>query len=220
MENLIESVEYKGYSINIYPDDTPEDPRSWDNLGTMVCFHRSYELGDKHDLSTRQFNSWNEVETYLIQEEDAYIILPLYLYDHSGLRIKIGSFQGLLPQGHAEFDSGMIGFIYVTAEKIREEYGVKHISKNLKKRVAEYLQNEIYTYDSYLSGSVYGFSVTDSKGNDIDSCWGYYDTEYMIHEAKDIIDRRVSSERKKHYDRLKNQIKNRVPFQYRSPLDV
>ena len=25
-----------------------DDPRSWDNIGTMVCFHSRYNLGDKH----------------------------------------------------------------------------------------------------------------------------------------------------------------------------
>lgn len=30
----------------IEQDQFPEDPRSWDNLGTMLCCHREYQLGD------------------------------------------------------------------------------------------------------------------------------------------------------------------------------
>lgn len=50
MNNLIHTEEYKGYIINVFQDDNPESPREWDNLGAMYCFHRHYNLGDKHHL--------------------------------------------------------------------------------------------------------------------------------------------------------------------------
>ncbi len=39
------------YRLKIYQDDNTDSPRSWDNLGTMICFHRRYNLGDKHNYS-------------------------------------------------------------------------------------------------------------------------------------------------------------------------
>lgn len=39
------------YRIEIVLDDDPPDPRDWDNLGTMACWHKRYNLGDKHDFS-------------------------------------------------------------------------------------------------------------------------------------------------------------------------
>jgi len=37
-------------------DPEPVNPREWDNLGTMVCFHKRYNLGDepgsKHHFET------------------------------------------------------------------------------------------------------------------------------------------------------------------------
>ena len=39
--------EYRGYTIRLVPDPDPENPREgWDNVGTMRCWHRRYNLGD------------------------------------------------------------------------------------------------------------------------------------------------------------------------------
>lgn len=49
------------------------------------------------------------------------IILPLNLYDHSGLCMSAASFIGRTQ--HFEWDSGQVGWIYATADNIRAEYG-------------------------------------------------------------------------------------------------
>lgn len=189
MDEAIETIEYKGYEIKVYPDEMPESPREWDNLFTMTCFHGRYELGDKHDLTSDMFSGWQEIKTYLIERESAYITYPLYLYDHSGLRIKVGSFHGLLPQGHAEFDSGKVGYIWTTRERLVKRYGVKRISKKTRERALRVMQNEVETYDQFLSGQVYGF-VIEKDGEDMDSCWGFFGdpNEYMIPECKRIVE--------------------------------
>lgn len=222
MENLIETIEYKGYDINIYPDDNADSPRNWDNLGTMVCFHRGYDLGDKTDLTSDMFNGWQELEDYLIKEKQAIVIAPLYLYDHSGLRIKIGGFYGCgLPQGHARFDSGQVGFIYVDKETLRKEYNTKRITKKVKETARKVLEGEVETYDNYVSGNVYGYQVKDKEGNDIDSCWGYFgysDDNYMIDDAKNSIYYHIESERKKKNKKLKTLIKNKVALDTREKI--
>jgi len=220
MDNLIETIEYKGYNINIYPDDNPDSPRNWDNLGTMVCFHRRYDLGDKTDLNSGMFEGWEELEEHLIKEKQAVVIAPLYLYDHSGISIKIGSFYGCgLPQGHARFDSGQIGFIYVDKETLIKEYGKKKITKKIKDKAREILEGEVKTYDDYVSGSVYGYQVKDKKENDIDSCWGFFgDTDYMIKEAKSNIDFDIEAKRKQKNKKLKVLMKNKVALNTREKI--
>ena len=37
---------YRGYNINIYYDEFPDSPRTWDNVATFVCEHPRYHLGD------------------------------------------------------------------------------------------------------------------------------------------------------------------------------
>ena len=50
---LCEKEEYRGCTINVYYDDTPEDPRTWNNVATFVCEHRRYNLGDEQDIEGR-----------------------------------------------------------------------------------------------------------------------------------------------------------------------
>lgn len=124
-----------------------DNPRSWDNLGTMVCFHNRYDLGDKHDYDHRDYNGWNEMENAIIKNEDVCVILPLYLYDHSGITMNTSPFS-------CRWDSGQVGFIFVSKKRVREEYGVKRINKELIEKVTELLEGEVKTYDMYLTGEL------------------------------------------------------------------
>lgn len=194
MEEVIRREFYKGYTINVYRDDVNgESPRDWDNLGTMVCFHRRYNLGDEHNFTVEEARG--------IMEDRSIVSLPLYLYDHSGLTMNTTGFQ-------CPWDSGQVGFIYVSKEDIRKEMArpkplkkgqvnpdlasIKRVTKKDIERVRECLKGEVETYDQYLTGEVYGYSIVKSgeESDFVDSCWGFYgDPEgYMIPECKSVID--------------------------------
>lgn len=182
-ENAIEKYEYKGYTISIHIDETPQNPRTeWDNFGKMVCFHRRYDLGDKHNLNKDQFSSWDEVKEYLIKEEKAAVILPLYLYDHSGITMSTTPFL-------CRWDSGQVGFIYATREGIQKEYNITNITQKTHKKVANLLTSEVKTYDRYLIGEVYGYEITDNEEEFIDYCLGFFcDIKYVKSEAEAGVD--------------------------------
>lgn len=168
----VHTEEYKGYTINIIPDEGADNPRDWDNQGTMVCFHRNYTLGDKHELSVEEAKE-------LVSRKNV-ISLPLYLYDHSGITMNTTGF-------HCPWDSGQVGFIYVTKEDVRKEYSVKKISKKLLNMVIQNLISEVKVYDAYLTGDVYGYEI-EHDGEYVDSCWGYFGEEDAIAEAKVAVD--------------------------------
>lgn len=186
--DAIEKFEVAGLIVKLFYDEDAESPREWDNLGILVCFHRRYNLGDETDFGYHDpsdFEAWRKEHA-----DEIALILPVYLYDHSGLRIKIGSFHGLLPQGHAEFDSGQVGYIYVTKERLREEYSVKRITKATITKAERVLNGEIDTYDQFLSGQVYGYVVEtkpededEDEGEHLDSCWGIFGFDYAREEA-------------------------------------
>lgn len=199
--DAIKTEAYKGYEIRVYPDENAEDPRDFEsNLGTMVCFHGRHNLGDKGDHKSSDFAGWADLEKHLREEHDAVIVLPLFLYDHSGLRMKVGSFQGLLPQGHAEFDSGQVGFIYTDAETIRKLWGrggKSRLSPKDLERARKELEVEVTVYDQFLSGDVYGYRVVkpakcEACGHDddeeVESCWGFYGGGGTMAEAKRVVD--------------------------------
>jgi hypothetical protein len=128
-----------------------DNPRKTnENLGWMLCFHRRYKLGDDIGLRSDSFDGWDDVDRYLIDVLEAVIVLPLYLYDHGGLRIKVGSFAGLLPGGHAEFDSGRVGSIFAKRGEVMLEYQKKRITKSILAKVEKVLRAEVEAYDNYL----------------------------------------------------------------------
>jgi len=157
--------------LRIERDIIVKSPREeWDNLGTMLCWHRRYYLGDKshplHHLDT-EYSNWDDLENAIAKHEDVAVILPLYLYDHSGITISTTPFS-------CPWDSGRVGFIYVTKDKVREAFDVKRISKKTLAKVTEILKGEVETYDMYLRGDVWGYVIEEDDGDTIDSCWGFY----------------------------------------------
>lgn len=170
------------YRIDIMPDDMSDSPRSWDNMGTMVCFHREAILGDKHDYKSSDYNSWNEMEKAIIANEDVAVILPLYVYQHGGMTMNTTGFS-------CRFDSGQVGFIFASKKVLREEYGVKYVTQKVRDKALKVLLGEVETYDQYLTGDVYGYRITDTETDEgLDSCWGYYGSDYCMEEAKRIVE--------------------------------
>ena len=96
------------------------------------------------------------------------VILPLNLYDHSGLRMSADSFIGKAQ--HAEWDSGQVGWIYATDSEIRAEYG--SVSAENVERARQRMLSEVQDYDYYLSGQCYGYRLYEN-GEETDSCWGF-----------------------------------------------
>jgi len=168
MTKLMLKIEHDVYPIN---------PRTeYDNLGTMVCFHKRYTLGDETDMRVDWFEDWDEMEKHLIEEEKAEVILPVSLYDHSGIKMTVGTASG--------WDCGQVGFIYMTGENMLSAFNEKTITDALLKRATEALEAEVATYNQYLTGEVYGFVVEDDDGNIVDSCYDIYGREEVEREGE------------------------------------
>lgn len=236
----------KKVTILIKQDGDAESPRTaGDNVGTMACYHRRYDLGDKggaqalHDdlydaltdalhkrrpaLASKGYNAhdallpcprsckwhvgheepcpicrgWVQVDNpYYIASTDAedvadalesyrrfeddvpyhkrLLLVPLYLYDHSGLTISTGSFGD-------RWDSGQAGWIFLTYQEVMDNWGWKRLTPARLKQVEDFLKSEVAEYDLYLTGNVWGFEVwqhedTESPedGELLDSCWGFF----------------------------------------------
>lgn len=250
------------YRLHIEDDPDPESPRSVEftdtNIGTMVCWHKRYSLGDPHNyenpeeflfellyqvcqkngpepvinflksgksktaklayhsstgewmlsekrnwlpkdfetvLETRykvpqyeyqafsisQFTQFLQdcISSLALQEiqellrNAGYTINPIYLYDHTSLRISISSF-------HDPWDSGQIGYIYTTLDRAKEILGDNPSWKqdDWDKTITDCFRNELSIYNMYLSGECYGCIVeqlsSDGTWTECESCWGYY----------------------------------------------
>ena len=174
----------------------------------MICFHNKYTLGDKHnykepreaiydiiaeymdmDYVDNDYYDSDFIEKYLGKLNKYILILPLYLYDHSGITMNTSGFS-------CNWDSGQVGWIYVSKDAIRKEFNVKKITKDIEKKAYSLLESEVKNYDLYIRGDVQEFvlykkEVCPTCGNveeeSIDSCGGFfgYADDTMI---KDMIE--------------------------------
>lgn len=118
MSSIAESFEHAGLTVEIHyeeGDASYADPRDMDQLGTLVCWHPDYALGDlqlkdgsgrgavKRDRDGNRastlfmtergrtdFRGMESVERYLRLALGAVVVLPLYLLDHSGISMSAG----------------------------------------------------------------------------------------------------------------------------------
>jgi hypothetical protein len=181
---VLPKIKYKGYTIKILRDEPCESPREWENLGIMICNHRRYDLGDiveSKDFHWDEFSSWEEAKNYLFTDMDAAAVLPIYLNGYGRPTINTKGFSQLR-------DSGQVGFIYATKEKIREVFGWKRLTEKRLKHIEEILNKEVKIYNMFLLGDIYGY-IIEKNDDQIDSCGGYYGKDYCLAEAKLVVDR-------------------------------
>jgi hypothetical protein len=203
MSDIAETVEYRDHLIEIHYDPEPMSPRDWDNGTHMVCFHTRYDLGDKHDLRSEDHAGWAELVAAIRETYDVVgPILPLWLYDHGGITMRVGGADdnGNPFMDAGGWDSGIVGFIFMDRAG-QEMCGTPddHIETCLK--------GDVETYDRYLTGQVYGHvikgpkltrTVLDDSGHvlrtftereEVDACWSYYgEVSELIAECKGIVD--------------------------------
>lgn len=164
-------------SFRIFHDSDAESPREWDNLGTFIMQHNRYEFGDrKFETSDIRISFEEDFEYHLKYAHDCtlkdVIYLPIYMYDHSGQTINTTGFN-------CTWDSGQIGYIYATKEKLRKEYSVKRISKRIIEIVEGIMKSEIEILDQWVQGDTYGYEVEYDDGTS-DSCYGFYGNDPYI----------------------------------------
>lgn len=171
----MERIEHKGYTIEVYPDEDPINPRhDFDHVGTMVCFHPRYDLGDKDHGFTPETLTAHVALPGVTK-------LPLFLLDHSGLTISTGRYV-CDPQG---WDTSLVGFIFVDAEKAAKE-GIP------EDHIEETLRAEVEEYDQYLTGAVYCYRVIGKLGEVVHSCGGFFGYDHeksgLLESAKGEIE--------------------------------
>lgn len=189
----------------IEQDQFPEDPRSWDNLGTMLCCHREYQLGDCNsnretelqlaEICRKYGKSDEEIDEMTFAEEVRFILdqdnvcgLPLWLYDHSGISISTGRV--------CPWDSSFVGLIFVEKDFYLAQTCLKD-EEDWRAKAKETLEGEVETYSDFLEGNVYMWTLyeptvvirqsmdgkelgrkIDEEGEMVDSVGGFYDPTF------------------------------------------
>lgn len=164
------------YEVEQFSEDW-DTPRDWDNLGVIVAWHRRYTIGDIQPSMPP-----SEWLAELYKNDPSAVVLPVYMYEHGGVTISTS------PYG-CEWDSGQIGYIYTTLDRVQKYYkdDWRRMTKARRATCEVLLNDEIKIYDQYLRGEVYRYLIKDDDGEIVESGHGYYERDYCESEAQAMI---------------------------------
>ena len=180
-----------GLTVRIEYDHDPESPRKDANVGTMACWHYRYEIGDiqpklaySHWLRQLAADQVGANDADAIPDEHVerilekhFVLLPLCLYDHGGAIMSTEPFS-------CPWDSGQVGAIYCSMHAARSEWS--GTDDEVRSQAEKSLRGEVSAYSGFLSGRVYGYVIEDDDGVEVESCWGFFELEFCIEEAKRV----------------------------------
>lgn len=196
-----------GQAVEIHSDEDPQNPRDWDNLSVMAFFHDRYNIGDKdHGIDHKDFCGWEEMREWIERKMDGAIIVPVRMYDHSGIAFAMPEplvrgqvMPSLGPEGNYSYpftcpwDSGQVGFMYVTRAKLIEEYG--NDGEEARQKALNCMKGELEVYNQYVGNDVWGYIFRDKpcetcggEGEETDSCWGFFGDDPLENGMSDNWD--------------------------------
>ena len=164
--------------LRIEHEEYPENPRkNQDNLGFFITKERDYQTPDKNEdlqnivegTGELANNTQEHIEliTERVQEELGYhveAIYPVNRYEHSGVSYSIVPRSG--------WDVSNCGFYIITTESM-------NVLGTPKKFFEKVVRQELAEYTAWANGEVYAYTLYDEKGEEIDSCGGFYNIEDM-----------------------------------------
>lgn len=147
----------------------------------------------------------NGEKLMLVEQSGSVAILPISMYDHSGITLWLGSTMGHVD---AQWDCSSVGFAYVEKDKAEEEMPQRGQlpGTDWKQWAYKMMESEMNVYDQYVRGNVYGWYIEYGEDQFEDSCWGYVgDDEIprMIEEAKGVIDSHLERKEEKRKENCK-----------------
>ena len=193
----MDTITKGNFRATIEQDEMTANPRDkdWqDNMAVMVCFHRRHSLGDEgHGYGIKDYPSWMDLEKAIVKKERPAAILPLYLFDHSGLTIST-DMEKFRACDSAGWDWGQVGFVFVR----KSHAELKGLTKaEARERAEAVIAAEVEEYDQHLTGDVWFIKVErlDEDGEaieDVESCGGFFGYKYAETEANAMLDNLVA----------------------------
>ena len=164
------------YTCQVVQDTDPHPPE--DDLVKITYASRSRYMLGTQAVTQEQARALNERS---ISEE--IIALPVWAYVHSGATIRAATDN---PFG-CPWDSGRSGLAYMEKSAWLKEHGAKRLSPALKVKALDYIRAVVQTYDAYLTGDTWGYTIEDDDGNTVESCWGFYGEQYAEEAAASAL---------------------------------
>jgi len=178
----------KGKKIfKIYREDSPRYPRKDSNLlGTLVGYHPHLNIVD---VDLKKPATDETLKQFLADFDEPPVYLPVYLLNHSGMRVSTKSFDD-------PWDSGKLGIIYLTqSELIAQELSVEQALAHLQTEIDVldyYVSYEVYGFESYTKKTCSECGAVNKETQSSDSCWGFLGSDHeksgLLESANVILD--------------------------------
>ena len=130
----------------IVHDDSPESPREWDNLGTLVRHYAGYVEYERKQIASR-------AEMVPIRDVNGMGARRLV---HEHMRGESVAVRVDVPSSSVDRSSDD-SFIYVTRADVIREYGSN--TAETRERASQCLVAEANTYRQWADGDVYGYII-------------------------------------------------------------
>ena len=213
MKNVFETLNIRGFSVEIFADDcATENPLEWSDT-VLVTAHRRSDFGGirlPFDACSIEDAFDEHLADNGLERRDV-IWEPVYLYDHSGYALSTSPFGD-------RWDSGRLGFIYVSRAAIRQEFRAKRISAKLEERIVTRLEAELDLVENWLNGEIYRYHIPDLD----QGCGGFFGCNHersgLVTSATEVIDDEMKRRRTRRFNKLKQLVRNRVPLNRRADI--
>lgn len=158
MNDAVYTEEYKGHTIEIFPDLSSESPDDWgDDVAFLVCKHREMTVKrDGFDMETvfRALHGAKDDEGEIDEQAEAiakdYYIFPIEAYIHSGICLYFAGDAGV----DTKWDVSIgFGFILVKNDEAKDDKDAERIASGI-----------LETWNDCLSGNVYGYVIDGDGG--------------------------------------------------------
>jgi len=178
-------VTHKSYCTSCYQRNfttIEETGTKCGKCGLETRVNRNYYRTSKG----RPFVTKEDCQAFVNKEKDydlsffkKYHVFGLEAYIHSGVVLALSNEGNFCDRS---WDVSQVGLVFISREEFKR-----------RDRARKMALGHIETWNDYLSGSVYGYSIEDQEGNSFDSCGGFYGDyeKYCLPEARASLKRYI-----------------------------
>lgn len=195
----IDTFEVNGFKVTIGYDLTAESPHDWELRGAdLTMWGRHWDFPNDAGIDMDNFYGWGDVADRLLHPKRnrdergrfakgyesvrALVLLPVYVYDHSGISLQAGSRTYPFSD---RWDSAQCGVAYVTPENWKQLSDKPWTGNDAQvDRAEREIKSLVRDYGRYCNGDVYSFAIEDFDGEYVESCGGFYDYDECEKEAR------------------------------------
>ena len=171
----LHSEEKGGLTLKIFQDEDARQPDEGDDNLLLVHYHRQFDVRRDPIVKMDDIRAW--YRGIRIPAMKKYWIFEVAAYIHSGVVLSLDGSE--FPDQC--WDVSHVGAVLAAKSEWR-----------LSKSAGKAAQGLIETWNRYLSGDVYGYSLLDSAGEHVDSCWGIYGLDEAKREGLQAMEEAIN----------------------------